>query len=84
MAGRADVQIQILAQRGTSLERVAAAAGHVDLGVLGMDVGFHGALQRGREVYRADMGSTTPFAKAPVRIPASVPLGAPVIPKICG
>src|SRR5690606_9115845 len=42
VAGGADFDLKILPQRRTRLERVAAAAGHGDLGVFGVGIGFHG------------------------------------------
>src|SRR5437667_10705283 len=41
MARRADFNVQRLVDRRARLERDAAAAGHVNFAVLGMDVGFH-------------------------------------------
>src|SRR5579875_494564 len=42
MAVRADLDVQVVAQRRPRLERVAAAADHVDLFVLGVNRRFHG------------------------------------------
>src|ERR1700683_1402349 len=47
MAVRAHLDLQILAQGRTRLERVAARAGDGDLFVLRMDRGFHGLGSRG-------------------------------------
>ena len=40
MALGADFHVEILVHGGPGLEDVAAHAGHLDLGVLGMDLGF--------------------------------------------
>ena len=42
MAGRADLDQEILAERRTRREFVAATAGDLDVRVVGMDIGFHG------------------------------------------
>jgi hypothetical protein len=41
MACGADFNMQRFAHRGTRRERIPTAAGHRDIGVLGMDFGFH-------------------------------------------
>src|SRR5690606_39960805 len=41
VAGRADVEVDALAQRRTGLEFVAAAAGRGDGDIIRMDIGFH-------------------------------------------
>lgn len=46
VAGAADVQVDVLGQRGTGLDHVAAGAGGGDVFVLRVDTGFHGFLQR--------------------------------------
>src|SRR5262245_20959553 len=42
VAVRADFDLKVLAERRARLEGVATAAGHRDLGVLGMNTFFHG------------------------------------------
>jgi hypothetical protein len=48
MAVRAHLDLQIVSERRTRLERVAARAGDGDLFVLGMYGGFHGVLTVGK------------------------------------
>jgi hypothetical protein len=42
MAGRADLDNEIFAERLTRRKFVAATAGDLDVRVVGMDIGFHG------------------------------------------
>jgi hypothetical protein len=42
MAGRANLDDEVLAERRTRREFVAATAGDLDVRVVGMDIGFHG------------------------------------------
>src|SRR5437879_2272719 len=45
VAGRADLHVQVLAQRREGLERISAAADYGDFLVFEMDFGFHGEIR---------------------------------------
>jgi hypothetical protein len=61
VAGRADFHVQRFAQRGTRSERIAATAGHRDIGVLGMDFRFHfGSLSAWKRDLRFRKGADYP------------------------